>query len=190
MGQVGKLDIQKIVNEIDKNIEFKVDIYLVGSVSSIIGYNLEKKTMDADTYNSMRRELKEEWDKACGKLGIDLELIQSTVVTPPDGFEDRYQLSDISTKNVRVYFMEKHDYAISKIARGVSKDYDDVLSLHRKSPLDVNRLIEIFFDEFLYTVAVGSLSGHIINLKELVELLFGEDKLNEVLPLIESKTRK
>lgn len=190
MGSIGKTEIQKIISEIDKNINFKFEIYLVGSVSSIIGYDLEKKTFDADTYNSLKNEVKEEWTKACIKLGIDLELTQTTVFTPPDGFENRYTLSDISTTKIKIYFMEKHDYAISKIARGVSKDYDDVLSLHRKSPLNLKNLINLFFEEYLFTVAIGSLTAQIINLKELIENLFGEDELKKVIPEIEKRAKK
>lgn len=161
----------------DSKIDYNIQLYLVGSVSSIVGYGLEKATLDVDSFESLEKRIITDWNKACDKLNIDLKLNHSAVFYPPDQFTDRYKKSDISTKMVSVYFMEKHDFVISKLARGWGKDIDDIVSLHKKSPLDAQRLIDIFFDEYIFVQAVGHLPDHIITLKEIIFELFGEKEL-------------
>lgn len=71
--------------------------------------------------------------------------------------------------------MEKHDFSISKLARGLDKDFNDIQALHAKSPLNLHNLIDIFFDEFLYTVATGRKENHIISLKAVIERVWGSE---------------
>jgi hypothetical protein len=185
MGLIGKSDLKIIIDEITKNINFQYDIFVVGSASSILGYGLQKITNDVDTYNNMNANIVDSWNKACKKFGYGLKLNKTQVFEPPEEFEDRFMKSDISTAKVKVYYMEKHDFAISKIARGLAKDFDDVLNVHLKSPLDVDQLIQIFFKEYLFTVAIGSLTDKIISLKQLIEELFGSDMLADKLSIID-----
>jgi hypothetical protein len=180
MDEITKDEIALVIKEMDKLTETGIDIFFVGSIASIIGYDTSKQTNDADTYNSISTSAVELWNKACEITGVDLKISQTSVFLPPDQFEDRCQLSDISTPKVRAYYMEKHDFAISKLARGLDKDFNDIQALHEKSPLSVYTLIDIFFDEFLFTVATGRKESHIITLKAVIERIWGDDVLEQV----------
>ena len=83
--------------------------------------------------------------------------------------------------------MEKHDFAVSKIARGFSKDTEDIQRVHANSPLDLNYLIQIFFDEFLWVNSTGEKTDHVISLKLTIEDVFGKEALNSVLPSIDAR---
>lgn len=187
MDEITKDEIALVIKEMDKLTTSNIEIFFVGSIASIIGYDTSKQTNDADTYNSITTHAVELWNKACEITGVDLKISQTSVFLPPDFFEDRYQLSDISTKKISAYYMEKHDFSISKLARGLDKDFNDIQALHAKSPLDLNILIDIFFDEFLFTVATGRKENHIISLKAVIERVWGEDKLKSVENLIDHR---
>lgn len=180
MDEITKDEIALVIKEMDKLTTKNIEIFFVGSIASIIGYDTSKQTNDADTYNFIAAYAVELWNKACEITGIDLKISQTSIFTPPDLFEDRCQLSDISTPRVRAYYMEKHDFSISKLARGLDKDFNDIQALHAKSPLNLHNLIDIFFDEFLYTVATGRKENHIISLKAVIERVWGEETLMNV----------
>ena len=135
--------------------------------------------------------LRQFWGIVYKKFGYDLKLNKTQVFEPPEEFEDRFIESDISTDKIKVYYMEKHDFAISKIARGLTKDFDDVLNVHKEFPLNVDQLISVFFKEYLFTVAIGSLTDKVISLKQLIEELFGAEvlliKLDEIDRLADRK---
>ena len=185
MDSITKDEIALVITEIDKLTTSNIEIYFVGSIAAIIGYDTSKQTNDADTYNSLSKKALALWNQACEITGIDLKISQTSVFTPPDLFEERCELSDISTSKVKAYYMEKHDFSISKLARGLDKDFNDIQALHKKSPLDLGILIDRFFEEFLYTVAIGRKENHIISLKAAIERIWGEEKLKQVMTTID-----
>lgn len=177
MGTIGKVDIASVIKEMDAKIDYSIELIIVGSVSGIIGYNASKITTDVDTYNSVSAQIIEDWKAACNKCGIQLSLVKTSTFFPPDSFENRLIQSDLSTAKIKIYYMEKHDFAISKISRGLGKDTEDIKRVHQNSQLDVDYLIQIFFDEFLWVNSTGSKQDHVISLKLTIEDVFGVDVL-------------
>lgn len=190
MSLVSKETIEELIQKVSGKMHGHATIILIGSAASIVGYDTKKNTHDVDTYNTLKKEFITAWDEACVELGISLSIGSSPVFTPPDGFEDRIHESDISTSKISVKYIDAYDFIISKIARGLEKDVEDINAIKRKVNIDAEKLIRLFFDEFLYVSAIGSHSMAIINLKDLIEHLFGREEYEKLIPLIDSLTRK
>ncbi|OFZ31880.1 MAG: hypothetical protein A2622_11715 [Bdellovibrionales bacterium RIFCSPHIGHO2_01_FULL_40_29] len=65
MDSITKDEIALVIKEMDKLTISNIDIFFVGSIASIIGYDTSKQTNDADTYNSITTHAVELWNKAC-----------------------------------------------------------------------------------------------------------------------------
>lgn len=166
--------VNDIIKEISNDFQGDIDLVIVGSVSAVIGYGMQKYTLDVDSYNSIPQDFQRKWTNACQKLGYDLKLTTTSVFTPPDHFEERLKLSDISTDRIKVYYLDKYDFAISKIARGNEKDISDIVELNNLSLLDAETLYKRFIEEFLFVSAIGSLNMAALSFLNLVTLLAGE----------------
>lgn len=189
MAFVKKDTIEELIKKISNKMQGHATIILIGSAASIVGYDTMKNTHDVDTYNTLKKEFISAWDEACVELGVKLNIGTSSVFTPPDGFEDRIHTSEISTSKITVNYIDAYDFIISKIARGLEKDVIDIKNLSSKVTIEPEKLIRIFFDEFLYVSAIGSQSMAIINFKELFLEIFGRDIYEKYLPLINSLIR-
>lgn len=92
----------------------------------------------------------------------------------PDGYKSRSKFKDFQKNNLRVWYLDKYDLAISKIERGLEKDYEDIERVHAKSPLELEPLIHIFNGEYINDVATGNKREKMMNLLDLISRLFGE----------------
>ena len=70
----------------------------------------------------------------------------------------------------------KHDFAISKIARGNEKDIHDILEVHRLSPFHTEILYKRFIEEFLFVSAIGSLNNVVLSFLNLITMIEHENK--------------
>ena len=185
---VSKKIIQTVIHEISKKFKSEVDIFLVGSISAVVGYDLSKQTMDVDSYNQLSLEFKKLWVEVTNQLKMNLSISQTTVFFPPDGFESRYILSNLSTDRIRLYFMEKHDFVIAKLSRGIGKDLSDIEQLHKLSSLDADILIDRYLNEYIFVVHSGSQKMKNLDFLEMIEKLFGPKKMKSVEKIFAQKS--
>lgn len=189
MGQVSKELIANIIRIASTKIEGKASIVLVGSAASIVGYDTQKQTHDVDTYNSLKQDVINAWSEACKELSVTLTLGTTPVFTPPDTFQDRLHYSEISTDKIEVHYLDIYDFIISKMARRTDKDIMDIQAVALKTSIDPLKLVEIFFNDYLYVVSTKKPSWEIMSLKEVIELVFGSDTLEKVETKIQELTK-
>ncbi len=178
MGKMGSITVQQLVklfSRIDARLKKKINLFVIGGASAILGYNVTKATNDVDIEGNIDEELNTIFSEEAAKLKMDLYLSsRGGVFFPPDGYRSRSKFKDFPKNNLRVWYLDKYDLAVSKIERGLEKDYQDIERVHAKSAFELDRLIQIFNDEYINVVATGNKREKMMNLLDLIGRLFGE----------------
>ena len=175
MGAITVKQLEELFRRIDARLKKKINIFVIGGASAILGYNVTKATNDVDIEGSIDEELNTIFSEEAKKLKMDLYLSsRGGVFFPPDGYRSRLKFKDFPKNNLRVWYLDKYDLAISKIERGLEKDYEDIERVHAKSSFELDRLIHIFNDEYINVVATGNKREKMMNLLDLIGRLFGE----------------
>lgn len=180
MGKVSQAQLKNLFVKIDSRLKKKIDLHIIGGASAILGYNVTKVTNDVDVDGSIDSDLKIIFDEEVRKLGLDLYLSSKGVFFPPDNYRSRAEFKDFPKNKLRVWFLNQYDLAISKIDRGLDKDFDDIKRVHEKSAFDRDKLINIFNLEYINVVATGNLREKKMNLIDLIANLFGDDGIEDV----------
>lgn len=175
MGAITVKQLEELFRRIDARLKKKINLFVIGGASAILGYNVTKATNDVDIEGNIDVELNTIFSEEAEKLKMDLYLFsRGGVFFPPDGYRSRLKFKDFPKNNLRVWYLDKYDLAISKIERGLEKDYEDIERVHVKSPFELDRLIHIFNDEYINVVATGNKREKMMNLLDLIGRLFGE----------------
>lgn len=178
MEPVKKEDLEGLFARVDARIDKKIDIFVIGGAAAIVGYGIQKFTQDVDLDNSVDPQLDEIFKSEARAMGFELYLSSKGVFFPPDGYRSRMKFLDFPKRNLRVYYLDKYDLAISKIDRGIQKDMDDIVAVHEKSPFELEELINIFSKEYITVAAVGDPRGKMMNLLDVIFRLFGDEVMN------------
>lgn len=179
MGSITVKQLEELFSRIDARLKKKIDLYIIGGASAILGYNVTKATNDVDIEGNIDDELNQIFSEEAAKLKMDLYLSsRGGVFFPPDGYRSRSKFKDFPKNNLRVWYLDKYDLAISKLERGVEKDYEDIERVHAKSPFELHQLIHIFNEEYINVVATGNRREKMMNLLDLIGRLFGDTAID------------
>lgn len=173
MGTVTKSQIKSLFSKVDKRLSKSIDLYIIGGVSAILGYNVIKETNDVDVDGQIDSEFKAIFDEEVKAMGLDLYLSTKGVFSPPDGYRQRCESEDFPNRKLTVWYLNQYDLAISKIDRGIGKDFEDISRVHKQQPYQYEKLIQIFNDEYINISAIGNPIEKKMNMVDLVERLFG-----------------
>lgn len=179
MATITKEQLEKLFRKVDEKLERSVDLYVIGGAAAILGYNVVKETEDVDLDSGVDGEFHEIFRQAAHETGTDVELSHRGIFTPPEGYRDRMKFLDYPHRKLRVWTLDKYDLALSKIARGFGKDYEDIIRVHKASPLDYEALLRIFKTEFVNVAVIGDQRVVMMNFLDLVDKLFGDMKMEE-----------
>ncbi|HEY8269880.1 MAG TPA: DUF6036 family nucleotidyltransferase [Pseudobdellovibrionaceae bacterium] len=179
MATVTKESLETLFRNIDSKLEYTVDIYIIGGASAILGYNIVKQTDDVDLDGTAEPHFQKLFNEASHETGTDLVLSSKGVFTPPDGYRERMHFKDFPRRKLRIWFLDKDDFAISKISRGFGKDYEDISKVHEQAPYEYASLMNIFMTEFIGIATIGNEKETKMNFLDLVEKLFGSERMIE-----------
>lgn len=177
MGKVSQAQLENLFAQVDSKLKKKIELYIIGGASAILGYNVTKVTNDVDIDGNIDSDLNRIFDEEAKKLGLDLYLSSKGVFFPPDHYRSRAEFKNFPKNNLRVWYLNQYDLAISKIDRGLDKDYDDIKRVHEKSAFNRDKLIDIFNQEYINVVATGNLREKKMNLIDLIANLFGDNSV-------------
>jgi hypothetical protein len=177
MGTLSKQELRKLFGNIDAKLKKQVDIYVIGGAAAILGYNVIKETNDVDLDGSIDSEFGKLFAEEAARLKLDLYLSSKGVFSPPHNYRDRMHSESFAKKKLRVWYLDQYDLAISKIDRGIEKDFEDIKRVHQKSPFQMARLVQIFKDEYIGIAAIGNPREKMMNLLDLISMLFGDEAM-------------
>lgn len=140
-------------DELDEMLREPVELHCCGGFIVIHSYGVARTTNDVDFIglvpNPLRQTLSE-----LGGMGSALHekhkvyLDPVTVATPPDGYESRLKpLFPGAWRFLRLYALEAHDLALTKLERNYERDREDVQRLARAGHLDREVLRRRYYEE-------------------------------------------
>lgn len=167
--------------ELDKLVTQGYDLIVIGGTAMVLGYDSQRMTNDCDPWGQAADELLSKWKEASKKSGVQLGVdTQAGVAQLPEGFESRLVEADFKLQKLKIKYPEKHDLALSKVARLLGNDLDDIVWLHEKHTLNFKQLTKIYFEEFR-PIYIGNPRNLDFNFLDVIEELFGLDKRKVVL---------
>lgn len=178
----------RLLKLVDAELAEPHDLVIVGGAAIGLRYASTHLTSDIDSVTSTRdRALWSAIERACkkvqeqdglrrpphvGYIGVSFE--------PPEDWERRRRKVPLSLRRLRVYVPERHDLALSKVSRGLSRDFAALKAMHDEKPFRLRTLVERYEEARL--VRVGDNRRFKASLLALVAELFGEAAAERVGP--------
>lgn len=169
------------LQDLDDGLSEQTTLYCMGGFVVVQAYGLERATADIDVlsvlpYGSASR-LQERAGKhsaLCARHGIYLDVV--TVASVPEGYESRLRsLHAGCWKNLRLFVLEAHDLALSKLERNFERDRADVEYLARRGFLNASILRERYQLE-MRPYVTGRVSWHDQTLAMWIEAFLPEKR--------------
>jgi hypothetical protein len=132
-----------------KNISQNIYLILIGAASIIVRHNLDRATRDIDIMDTGI-------PKQIGGLGtllseLGYHVVSDAIVNLHPDYVDR--LERVTEKgNVIVFSLGPYDLAISKISRGLKRDFHDILTSDLRDELEMGVLQKLYFDASSYWI--------------------------------------
>lgn len=180
----------KLLKLIDDGLSEPHEMVIVGGAAIGLRYTKQHVTGDLDSITSTRdRKLWRAVERAC-KAMQDAEgltkppkVSTSAVFDPPEDWESRQVTLRLGLRNLIVRVPERHDLAISKVSRGLGRDYAALKAMHEAKPFQLRTLVKRY-DE-ARRVRVGDPWRFKENFLVLVATLFGDAAADEIEPKLE-----
>lgn len=168
-----KEQLIKFLTALDSLLEVKTKVTVIGGTAVILGYGIERGTVDIDWWMSTSKEIKDRWAEAVKNSGVEVKLDIVGVGQAPESFEERLiPLANPKFKHLEVFYPEAHDLVIMKLCRNVDIDAADIQALHNKVSLNPKILLDRFLNDFTY---VGRQAEIDVNYVVTIEDLFGQE---------------
>lgn len=162
--------------ELDKIVTQGYELIVIGGTAMVLGYDSQRMTSDCDPWGQAADELLTKWKEASKKSNVKFGIdTQTRVAQLPESFESRLVRVDLNLKKLTIKYPEKHDLALSKVARLLGNDMDDIIWLHKNHSLKFTRLTKVYFEEFR-PIYMGNLRNLDLNFLDVIEELYGLEK--------------
>ncbi len=182
--QFRKQELETFLQAIDRNLQGSFRIDLIGETVAILGFGARRATGDIDVTSSIHPIL-DAIEKAREETGLDIPVSDAAagVYEAPYEYEGRLECLDIpGLEKLQVFAPEKHDWALIKITRSLSKDISDVLEVSREVGLDK----DVLLDRFIYEMnhVTGQPKMVIADFVDAIGHLYGEAEAEKAMEAI------
>lgn len=143
---------QAFFGEIDAVLTERVDLHCCGGFVVTQMYGAMRTTSDVDFLGIVPR-VEDQLISIAGRHSslhreYKIYLDAVTVVTPPEDYEQRLvPMFPGAWRRLRLYALEAHDLALSKLERNIDRDREDVQQLARGGYLKRETLRERYYHE-------------------------------------------
>lgn len=180
----------RLLKLVDAELDEPHDLVIVGGAAIGLRYASTHLTSDIDSVTSTDdRKLWEAIEHACFKLQAEEGLRRPPHVgyigasfEPPENWESRRRKVPLRLHHLRVLVPERHDLALSKVARGLSRDFAALKAMHETTPFRLQTLVARYEEARL--VRVGNNRRFKMNFLALVAELFGEGAADRIEPTL------
>ena len=163
--------------DLDQQIEEVIDLHCMGGFAVVQAYGLARATADIDVlsavpYGSGTRliEIAGKQSLLRRKHGIYLDMV--TVASFPENYQTRLiPLFPGQWDRLRLFALEAHDLALTKLERNIDRDRSDVEHLARSGYLRAATLRQRYIEE-MQPYVVGRQSWHDQTLEMWIEAFF------------------
>lgn len=160
---------REFLSEVDQHLREEVTLHCIGGFVLTIIHGFERRTGDLDYIGIIPIQARHSLEQFAGrgsalssKYGLYLQAVTTDL---PDGYEARLiELWPGAFKHLRLFALDAHDLALSKLTQNRPVDREDVAHLARTVPLDENTLHERYRQE-LRPIITGDPEKHDLTLK-------------------------
>ncbi len=177
----------KLLRLIDDELSEPHEMVIIGGAAIGLRYTNQHVTGDLNSVTSTKdRKLWAAVERACKALQEGEGLAKpprvstSAVFDPPEDWESRQVTLRLGLRNLVVRVPERHDLAISKVSRGLGRDYAALKAMHEAKPFQLKTLVKRY-DE-ARRVRVGDPRRFKESFLVLVATLFGDAAADELEP--------
>jgi hypothetical protein len=129
--------------DVDSRLSEEVQLHCCGGFVATQIYGIARTTSDVD-FLGVVPNLRNDLIEIGGKGYLDAV----TVATPPENYEERLvPMFPGAWRRLRLFALEAHDLALSKLERNIERDRDDVQQLARAGHLRADILRERYYAE-------------------------------------------
>ncbi len=145
---------RSFLKKLDQLVKERIDLHCVGGFAATLQFGLSRTTSDIDILPAIPREQLAELDRLGGQ-GSDLRqtfnvyLHPVTIATYPEDYESRLERMwpNFKLKHLRLFSLEAHDLALTKLEGNREKDRQDIEGLARAGKLDPTILRDRYVKE-------------------------------------------
>jgi hypothetical protein len=167
----------RFLTDVDAALPATIELHCLGGFAAAAHYGLPRPTADIDylqvTPPAARERLQEiagEGSTLAKKHGLYFQHV--ALVSLPDRYDERLrEIFPGRFRNLRLYGLDPHDLALSKLSRNASVDREDVQFLARSVPLDPI-VLRRRYEEELRPIILGSQEEHDQTLRMWLEAYF------------------
>lgn len=178
----GKEDLVSFIKALDRNLEDRTIVLLIGGAAAAIAYDSGTKTQDLDIYNTILgsdSDIEQAALKASQETALWISVGGAGVADLPYNFEDRTRpITGLNLRKLEIIVPDKYDLALSKTMRGYPHDIQAVVGIDRAHHLSMDTLLDRFETE-LVKQAVGQERNLRINMMLVIDQLYGRDEAEE-----------
>jgi hypothetical protein len=161
---------------VDQHLKEDASLHCIGGFVLTIRHGLERGTGDLDYIGIVPIRAQQSLEQIAGRgsaLAAKYGLyVQSVTTDLPDGYEERLtELCPGVFKHLRLFALDPHDLALSKLTRNHPVDRADVAHLAKTVPLEANTLVERYRQE-LRPIITGDAEKHDLTLQMWIEAYF------------------
>jgi Nucleotidyltransferase of unknown function (DUF6036) len=165
------------LNDLDHEIGEVTELHCMGGFAVVYAYGLQRATADIDVLSvappggtGRLIEVGGKESTLRRKHGIYVDVV--TVALPPEGYRSRLApLYPGSWNRLRLFALEAHDLALTKLERNFERDRTDVEHLARSGYLNAPTLRQRYFQE-MRPYIIGRESWHDQTLQMWIEAFF------------------
>jgi hypothetical protein len=164
--------------DVDRQLPRPIEIHCLGGFVAALYYDLPRPTNDLDYIEVIPHDAIATLQEIAGiesplakKHRVHLQHVG--VASVPEAYAER--LTEIFPgrfQRLRLFALEAHDLALSKLARNSPIDRDDVARLAKAVPLDTN-LLRARYRQELRPIVIGAPKQHDRTLERWIEAYFG-----------------
>lgn len=167
-----RAELLSFVRAIDRNLEGKVEVWVIGGAAAAIEHGASKRTADIDVIHASA-SLDSALEAAVLETGLPVVVSGVGIAIMPDGFESRMRRArGLHLSNLILMIPEKYDLVLSKIAADRPHDLDVVEEIHREHRLSLATLTKRFEEE-VWKVSASSERSLALSFVVAVSRLFG-----------------
>ncbi|MCX6595547.1 MAG: DUF6036 family nucleotidyltransferase [Acidobacteria bacterium] len=168
------------LKDLDDRLTEETTLHCLGGFAVVQAYGLERATADIDViavlpYGTASQLMEHAGKESplCAKHGIYLDVV--TVASVPESYESRLSpLYPDCWRHLRLFVLEPHDLALTKLERNFERDRGDVEHLARSGYLKASVLQERY-DEEMRPYVIGRVSWHDQTLQMWIEAYLSPD---------------
>lgn len=172
-------DVREFLRLLDRELRRPVTITVIGGAAIGLTCDNRHATTDIDLTPIGDEEFWRAVERARKRMPEPVPVQSAGIYAAPYEYESRRTPLPLDgVRHLRVLVPEVHDLALMKVARGLTHDLEAVQGIHRVHPLDLETLIERYYDTL--TQVMGPVENFTLSFLSLVDRLFGAAVAGEI----------